>query len=168
MAHNKVVKNASLGSSGLVPATQLGSNSGAYKQLATDGSSAVSWKPAGIPLATISLPGVLTAGSVSLPFPIFGTWQYEALLVDIGTAPVGSSIIVDLMYNGTSIYSSAVGNRPTISAGSNWAAGGASTTSQFIGTATQRGYLQFAVSQIGAAGTEGADLVATLYAIRTA
>lgn len=159
---------AGLGVTGVVPAPQLGAGSAVNTHLTIDGSNVVGWRPAGIPLATISLPGVLAAGTVSLPFPLFGTWQFEALLVDIGTAPVGAAVIVDLLYNGTSIYSSTPGNRPTVAAGSNWAASGTPNTTVFTGSASQRGYLQFSAAQIGAAGTEGADLVATLYAIRTA
>lgn len=119
----------------------------------------------GIPFATVSLPGVLTTGTISLPFPIFGTWQFAALIVGAGTTPSGAAIVVDMLYNGTTIYTTQ-SNRPSISVGGLWGAGGTPDITQYSGSGSTRGYLQFAVSQVGASGTEGADLVATLYAIR--
>jgi len=122
-------------------------------------------QPAGIPLATISMPGSLAVGIVSLPFPLFGTWRFEAVLVDVATAPAGASIIADVMYNGTTIYSTP-GNRPTITAGSQWAAGNTPNIITFTGSTTVRGYIQFSLLQVGSAGSEGADLVGVLYATR--
>lgn len=120
----------------------------------------------GIPLATISMPGTLATGVVSLPFPINGTWSFGALIVEVGTASTGASIIVDMLYNGSTIYTTTA-NRPTLGAGVVWAAGGAPNTTSFTGSSSVRGYLQFSIIQVGSSGTEGSDLVATLYATRT-
>ncbi len=120
-----------------------------------------------VPLATVSMPGTLATGLVSLPFPILGTWQFKALIVDVGTAPSGAGIIVDLLYNGSTIYTT-TSNRPTVAVGALWASGGTPNTAQYTGSTSSRGYFQFSVIQVGSNGTEGSDLVATLYATRTA
>ena len=127
------------------------------------------WKniPGDIPIATISLPGTLATGTVSLPFPIIGTWKFSALVINVGTSASGGSIIADLLYNGTTIFGTPT-NRPTIAAGNLWAAAGSPSVTQFTGSTSVRGYLQFSLASIGGTGTEGADLVATLYATRTA
>jgi hypothetical protein len=130
-------------------------------------STASKWQnqPAGIPLATISMPGSLATGIVSLPFPIFGIWRFEAILVNVATAPSGASVIADVMYNGTTIYSTPA-NRPTITAGSQWAAGNTPNVNVFTGSASVRGYIQFSLLQVGSSGSEGADLVGVLYSTR--
>ncbi len=159
---------AGLDVNGHVPISQLGTGAAAGYRLGTDGLNILGWIPGGIPLATISMPGALAVGTVSLPFPLFGTWLFEVLLVDLATASSGASVIVDMLYNGTSIYSSSSANRPTIAAGDQWAAGGTPTTTLYTGSASARGYLQFSIAQVGSPGTEGADMVVTLYATRVA
>ncbi len=157
------------GSSSIATSTDVALNNPGDGQALTYNAGLAKWQnvSGGIPFATISMPGTLTTGTLSLPFPINGTWLFGALIVGVGTTSTGASIIVDVLYNGTTIYTSP-GNRPTIAAGSLWAAGGTPNTTTYTGSTSVRGYLQFSVTQIGSPGTEGADLVATLYASRTA
>lgn len=159
---------ATLDASSRVPSAQLGAGTASSgKSLMIDGSGTVNWAPAGIPFATVSMPGALATGVVSLPFPVFGTWRFDALLVGVGTAPAGSPLIVDLLYNGASIYGTTPSNRPSVAAGALWASGGTADTTQYVGSTTVRGYVQFSIVQVGST-TAGSDLVATLYATRLA
>ena len=90
------------------------------------------------------------------------------LLVNVGTAPTGGSVVVDILLNGTTIYGTPA-NRPTIASGQEFAAAsGQPTVTQFVGSSNTRSYLQCAITSVGGAGNEGADLVAVLYATRVA
>lgn len=94
-----------------------------------------------------------------------GTYRYyvnEACTViatrsAVGTAPSGSTLIVDVKKNGTSIFATTTTNRPTITAGAFTALGGTPDT-----TALAAGdYLTVDVLQVGS-GTPGADLTVTV------
>jgi hypothetical protein len=75
----------------------------------------------------------------------------------VGTAPTGASVIVDILKNGTTIYSGGTG-RPTISASSHDSGSYAtpSTTTLAAGD-----YLTVNVSQIGSS-VAGSDLVVAI------
>lgn len=75
----------------------------------------------------------------------------------VGTAPTGSSLIVDVFKNGTSIYNVTPANRPAIAAGAYTALGGTpDSTSAVAGD-----YLTVSVVQIGS-GVAGSDLTVSI------
>ena len=75
----------------------------------------------------------------------------------VGTAPTGASLIVDVLKNGTSIYSGTPANRPTIAAGSYTALGGTPTTTTFV----SGDYITVNVVQVGS-GAAGSDLTVSI------
>lgn len=75
----------------------------------------------------------------------------------VGTAPTGASIIIDVLKNGTSIYSATPANRPTITVGSYTALGGTPTTTSF----TTGDYITVSVLQIGSV-VAGSDLTVSV------
>ena len=75
----------------------------------------------------------------------------------VGSAPTGSSVIVDVLKNGTTIFTGGTG-RPTIAAGANTATGSPAVTSWANGE-----YLTITVAQIGSTSA-GADLTVQVVA----
>jgi hypothetical protein len=105
-------------------------------------------------LTTFSRPGILTAtpGTGRLRFP----WAIRVLGVTaaVNTAPTGTSLILDVNKNGTSIFATTPSNRPTIAAAAN-----ATTVEPVPDTVNLAAgdYLTVDVDQIGS-GTAGSDL----------
>lgn len=119
---------------------------------------------ASVPLATFSQAGALTTLTGTLRFGISGTWVLLGALATVGTAPTGASLIVDILKNGTTVYTSGT-NRPTISASANMSA---STIVAPAVTALASGdYLTANISQVGST-IAGSDLVIVVYGYRTA
>jgi hypothetical protein len=83
-----------------------------------------------------------------------GQLTIRSVRASVGTAPVGASIICDVLKNGASVFT-VTGNRPAIAAGAN-----TSGKVTAIGTTTLNDgdYLTVDVAQIGSS-TPGADLV---------
>lgn len=75
----------------------------------------------------------------------------------LGTAPTGAAFIVDVLVNGTSIYTGVTANRPTIAISAFTALGGTPATL----TVPVGGVVTFAVTQIGST-IAGSDLVIQL------
>jgi hypothetical protein len=65
--------------------------------------------------------------------PIYteAAYQLESVRASVGTAPVGSAVIVDVNKNGVSIYGTP-GNRPQIAAGTKTGAGGVASGGSFV------------------------------------
>jgi hypothetical protein len=129
--------------------TSLGADSAA--------ASGVRWHKR-IPLAlTFTEEGVATTGARTLraAVPTGEPWLWEATEVTVSTAPTGTALIVDVLYNGSSIYTT--GNRPTVAAGTNAAQGGTPTTTAFTG-----GYFTINIAQVGST-VPGSDLNVTLF-----
>src|SRR4029077_12289402 len=71
--------------------------------------------PRGIGGPIFSMEDVLVTKVGTLPWRCKGSATIDGILVTVGTAPTGSSIIVDINKNGTTLFSS---GKPTIASGS--------------------------------------------------
>lgn len=117
-----------------------------------------------VAIATFSQAGVLATLTGTLRFGISGTWVILGALATVGTAPTTQAIIVDILKNGTTLYTGGT-NRPTIAAAGNMSA---STIVAPAVTALATGdYLTCNIAQVGT-GTTGSDLVVVVYGYRTA
>jgi hypothetical protein len=81
----------------------------------------------------------------------------RAVRATLGTAPTGSTFIVDVLVGGTSIYTGVTANRPTIAISGNTALGGTPATTTIAAGAV----VTFAVTQIGST-VAGSDLAIQL------
>jgi hypothetical protein len=107
------------------------------------------------PPLTYSIWGALETGEGT--FPIFNdtgrTWTILAVRASVGTAPVGSSVIVDVNKNGTSIFGDQL-ERPAIAPGNNTS----KSTGMTVTTVDDGEYLTVDIDQIGSTQS-GSDLV---------
>lgn len=110
------------------------------------------------------LAGTLTTGSGKFRLPIDSSYAILGSIVTVNTAPTGLPVIVDILKNGTTIYTTTA-NRPTIAV-SAFMSATAYTTPDVVAVAPGD-YLQWSVSQIGS-GTAGADLFVRVLAKRAA
>lgn len=129
------------------------------KTPATLGSDGAVGGPGGSPSKRIlyfTRPGSLAveAGVARLPLPAAAA--IVSVIAMVNTAPTGASVIVDVLKNGTTVFTTQA-NRPTIAASAN-ASGAAlpDVTSLAIGD-----YLQVNISQIGSI-VAGADLTVAI------
>lgn len=113
-------------------------------------------------IATFSYQGTIaTLTGASRFYP----WQACTILgvrASVGTAPVGQSIIVDVLKTGSTVYTT-TSHRPTILVSTNTALGGALSTTSMTGT----DYLTVNIIQVGTT-TIGADLTVQVYLEPTA
>ncbi|HSX06739.1 MAG TPA: hypothetical protein VLG92_03400 [Candidatus Saccharimonadia bacterium] len=84
------------------------------------------------------------------------TLTIGSVRASLGTAPVGSSAIFDVLQNGTTIFTTTA-NRPTVAASSNTALSGTPDTT----TIASGNYFTVSISQVGST-TAGADLTLTI------
>jgi hypothetical protein len=84
-------------------------------------------------------------------------WTIVSLRASVGTAPAGSSIIIDVNVNGTTIFTTQA-NRPTIAVGS-FTSG--KITNMDVATVPIGGYLTVDIDQVGST-TAGSDLTLQL------
>lgn len=82
------------------------------------------------------------------------TLNIRAVRASVGTAPTGASVIVDVMVDGTTIFSGGSG-RPAIAAGTNTSG---RVTAMTTTTIADGSYFTVDIDQVGS-GTPGADLV---------
>jgi len=104
-------------------------------------------------LPAYSKQGVQTVSAGTFRLPIDGTYAIVGTRLMLGTAPTGSSFILDVNKNGTTIYTTQ-GNRPTIVAAAN--AGGPGSTPD-VTTLAAGDYLTVDIDQVGS-GVAGSDL----------
>lgn len=99
-----------------------------------------------------TVPGVLFTGAGAARFYPSSTVKITNARASVNTAPTGSSIIVDILKNGVTIFTTQ-GNRPTITSGENVS----SLSIPDVTTLTSNDYLTIDISQIGST-TAGSDL----------
>lgn len=113
-------------------------------------------------LSAFSKSGTLSPSNGTLRLPVDGTYTITGTRLTVGTAPVGTSLIIDVLKNGTTIYTTQA-NRPTITAGSN--SGGPGSTPDVTGLAAGD-YLTINIIQVGST-TAGSDLTVTILVNKT-
>lgn len=117
--------------------------------------------PAPIEVFPFSRAGALTVAAGTSRIYLDAAYALETVRVGLGAAPAGAALIVDVNYcppGGTpaTIYGTQA-NRPSVPAGSNTAAGGATSVAAFA----SGGYLTVDVDQVGST-TPGSDLTVVL------
>jgi hypothetical protein len=121
--------------------------------------------PAGVPgpnkvAFTFTADGELTPLTGQHAFPIDDTWTITKVVARVGVAPTGSSVDVDVLKNGTTIFSG--GNEPSIAAGTL-----VDTSTTFATTALASGdFLTVDITAVGST-TPGEYLVVQVWAERT-
>ena len=101
--------------------------------------------------------GTLTTTTGTQRLPIDGTYTIVGTRLMVGTAPTGSSLIVDVNKNGTTIYTTQ-GNRPSIAASAN--AGGPGTAPD-VTSLVAGDYLTVDIDQVGSS-VAGSDLTVSV------
>lgn len=108
--------------------------------------------------------GVLTAPYTSpFRYPIEGDWLISKVTATVGTAPTGQALHVDILKNGTTIFTTQT-RQPRIAVSTNIASNSAAIE---VDTLTTGDYLQVALDQVGST-VAGSDLTVVVYLIRTA
>ena len=113
-------------------------------------------------LSAYSKQGSLSVATGTMRLPIDGTYTIVGTRLMVGTAPTGSSLIIDVNKNGATIYTTQ-GNRPTIAASAN--AGGPGSTPDVTSLAAGD-YLTVDIDQIGST-VAGSDLTVTIVVSKT-
>ncbi len=147
--------------------TKLNAGTGTDGQVLTYTSTAtggLSWTTPANPAHTLTFSltsffktGVLTVTTGVNRLPIDGTYTIVGTRLMVGTAPVGANLIIDVLKNGTTIYTTQA-NRPTIAAGQN--AGGPGVAPDVTSLAAGD-YLTVNIAQVGST-TAGSDLTVTI------
>lgn len=109
-----------------------------------------------------SVGGTLAVSAGTLRIPITRSMTATKARVMVAAAPTGSSLIVDVNKNGTTLFSTQ-GNRPTVAIGANDS--GAGTTPD-ITSLLAGDYVTFDIDQVGST-FPGADLVVVLEGLYT-
>lgn len=108
--------------------------------------------------------GSLTTGTGT--FRIYNdtgvTWTIAAVRASVGTAPTGSTLVVDVNVNGTTIYATQ-SNRPAIAISGNTATGGTPSTA----TIANGQYFTVDIDQVGST-IAGSDLTVQITLSRSA
>jgi hypothetical protein len=119
-------------------------------------------------IPSLMLPPFTAGGSLSLStgtsrLPIDSTYSITGVRLMANTAPVGAAVIVDVLKNGSTIFTTPA-NRPTIADGAH--AGGPGPAPDVTGLAAGD-YLTVNIAQVGSTNP-GADLVVSILAQRLA
>jgi hypothetical protein len=104
--------------------------------------------------------GTLTAAAGTARCYLTGNYKLLDYRVSVGTAPTGSTLIVDCNKNGTTIFTTQ-GNRPTVSISGFLA----TTTAPDVTTFASGDYITIDIDQIGST-VAGTDLVVVFRMIR--
>lgn len=109
-----------------------------------------------------SFAGELTPGLLSLRFPLTGRWTFRAVSVVCVDDPTGSEVIVDVLYNGRSIYGS-LAARPRVYAGRHEGTNvNPPAITEYEGRPGNPGLFACSIAQVGS-GDPGGDLTLALY-----
>ena len=134
---------------------------GQYLTLNSGASGGISWatpvKTLRFSLTSFFKSNTLTTTTGTSRLPIDGTYTIVGTRLMVGTAPTGSSIIIDVKKNGTTIYSTQA-NRPTIAA--TQTSGGPGATPD-VTTLAAGDYLTVDIIQVGST-IAGADLTVSV------
>ena len=103
--------------------------------------------------ATLTIPGTLSTGARNVRFYVESSRTISNVVVSVGTAPTGASVIFDVNKNGTTIFSTQA-NRPTIAASGFY--DGSSTPD--VTSLSAGDYLTVDVDQVGST-VAGSDAV---------
>jgi hypothetical protein len=103
--------------------------------------------------AVFTIPGALSTGARNARFYVEGSRTISNVVVSVGTAPTGASVILDVNKNGTTIFSTQA-NRPTIDASGFY--DGSSTPD--VTSLSAGDYLTVDVDQVGSS-VPGSDAV---------
>ena len=106
--------------------------------------------------------GTLATATGTSRLPIDGTYTIVGTRLMVNTAPTGSSILVDVNKNGTTIYTTQ-GNRPTIAASAT--AGGPGSTPD-VTSLVAGDYLTIDIDQVGST-IAGSDLTVSVIVTKT-
>jgi hypothetical protein len=112
-------------------------------------------------LMPFSRAGALTVAAGTSRVPMLWPGSFDGVAAMVNTAPTGSSLLVDVNKNGTTIFGTQA-NRPTIAAGATAATVGANTVTAFAAG----DYLTVDVDSVGST-VAGSDLVVTIGLRRT-
>ena len=96
--------------------------------------------------------GALTVGAKPLRIYVPSNYTVDKVYIAVNTAPTGSSIIVDVNKNGTTIFTTQ-GNRPEIAIGANTDESGTPDVTALV----KNDYLTYDIDQIGST-VAGSDL----------
>lgn len=113
-------------------------------------------------LPTFTKASTLVTGAGTLRLPIDANYTITGVRLTVGTAPTGSSLIINIFKNGSTIFTTS-SNRPTITAGSNSAGPGSAPD---IVNLSPGDYLTVNIDQVGAT-VPGADLVVSVVVSQT-
>lgn len=105
--------------------------------------------------------GTLTVRTGVSRLYLEGNYTFDTCRASVGTAPTGAAVIVDVLKNGTTIYTTQSA-RPQIAVSTNSANGNSPAISTFV----SGDYITVNIAQIGST-VAGADLVVTLRLRRT-
>lgn len=110
-----------------------------------------------------TIPGALVAaaGIYRMPVPVLGL--VETVLAQVGTAPTGASILLDVHYNGTTIFTTQ-SNRVTIAASAQVSTIG--TINAPSVSPASNGYLSIDLDQVGSS-VAGSNLAGVIVIRRT-
>lgn len=112
-------------------------------------------------VASLGYPGALVTTTGVTRFYLDHHWKIDAVRASVGTAPTGSTIIVDVKKNGTTIFTT-TGNRPTIVISGHTAASGVPD----IADLAPGDYLTVDIVQVGSS-THGSDLDVQIWLLAT-
>lgn len=155
-AANKGVANgyASLNSSTLVPVAQLGSGTPSTATYLRGNGTWVNGPDLVLPF---SVSGTLILLNNLQRLYVENSYTIASIRASVGVAPTGSSIIVDILKNGTSIFATTTANRPTIAASSFTALAGTPDTPTMVAG----DYYTVSIVQIGSSNP-GSDLTVSI------
>lgn len=105
-------------------------------------------------IATLTFPGTLSIGAGTARFYMPAAGTITKVIASVGTAPTGLPIIIDILKNGTTIYPTNPGNRPTIAVSTNVVF----PTNPDTTTFSTNDYFTITVVQVGST-TSGSDAV---------